>query len=113
MQVQAPLLRKPGGTPICVNCGEGDSDEDCKTVESAEKAKALPISQKKDEAGIPNNVLPEEEQLLQAPPALRESLQVAEGGQSLSLVNRSSLVSQKIADKLLEGWALLDDYCPR
>ncbi len=129
-----PLLRKPGGgDTLCVNCrGDGHGDAQAARAQPEEQ---IPSGQGKGSGGMVQPVPPQrngsssgregaeevDEELLEAPPPLRSQLLPpgldSEGArpaarQPTAAANGDS-TSQRIADKMLEGWALLDESCPR
>ncbi|GAB4816168.1 hypothetical protein N2152v2_003214 [Parachlorella kessleri] len=121
-----PLLREPGGgSIICVSC---TADSGYPTPEDSQQkgaAASAAIELQQAAKQSPGNNKADEENLLEPPLALSLQLETAQQGgaaaaastgcglRQAAAVASGDAVSKRIADKMLEGWALLDDSCPR
>ena len=128
-----PLLRKPGGSTLCVNCCRADEEGGAATTADAPAA-AVATAPGLQPALLPANgpaaalanshsgqaSSEDEEGVLEAPPPLRGQLLRGSGAGAAPAIPAAGgspaagdTISQRIADKMLEGWALLDASCPR
>ena len=140
---QVPLMRHPAGTVLlCVNCGrdtttaaDGGAAELAEPPAAAPAAPAGPAADAgpagpaTDLQSLPNGLgssavsSDSEEQggepvVAAAPPPLRERLRRAAGISSDPPADGSSGgqredASKEIADLMLQGWAMLQEHCPR
>lgn len=118
-------MRKPGGGgTLCVNCDpEAEPAENggpalgngISAHSDSEEEGAEPVVPRRGQAPVAaSGEADEAAGLLSAPLPLSQRLQ--QGRSALASghgASREDPVTQRIADKMLEGWALLDESCPR
>ena len=115
-------MRHPAGSPVvCVNCERDGGEAPAGAAKSA--APPAAASAVADSSSVPavdeaTTTAVDEDALLVPPPSLRSRLQAAASGAKMSqppapAAPREVEASQSIADLMLEGWAMLQDHCPR
>ena len=108
--VQIPLMRKPNSNEvICVNCGgDGSSIAPSPPLANGIAHPHPDIHPSSTNHEIDNESTSEEE-IEAAPEPLRERITTPASNASHPSVDSS----QALADKMLEGWTLMAEHCPR